>query len=412
MNTPTAPPGESFSRPKARNNATQRRRRWLPYAAGLLLLALIVAGLWPKPALVETARVSIGPLRSTINEEGKTRVKQRYVVSAPVTGQLRRIELKPGAEVEAGKTVVAVIEPIAPALLDARSRLQAEAKRDAAKANLEKARAAHTFAANELKRFEQLHQEKAISIQELEPVQWREASTARDESAAESTLRQAEAELALFQPARGESDQVCRTPTEVKSPAGGRVLRVFEESSRVTAAGTPLLEIGDPANLEAVIEVLSKDGAGLVAGTKAELEQWGGGAPLEGRVRLVEPSAFTKVSALGVEEQRVNVIVDMLTPPEQRLRLGDNFRVEARIVVWEADRALKVPSGALFRRGERWEAFVLAEGRAHLRRVKIGKTSGIETQVLEGLKENDEVIVYPGDRIRDNERAKAIKIEQ
>ncbi|MEK7676820.1 MAG: efflux RND transporter periplasmic adaptor subunit [Verrucomicrobiota bacterium] len=393
-----------------RNNHTRHSRRWLPYAGAVAIVALIVAGLWPQPAPVEIARVTVGVLRATVNEEGKTRIKQRFLVAAPVTGQLRRIPFKPGAEVLAGQTVLAVIDPLSPALLDARSRALAEARRDTASAHLEKARAAHTFAASELRRFDKLFADKTVSIQELETAQWREAAAAKEQAAADSALRQAEAELVEFtsSPDGGTSSE--RSPTEVKAPASGRVLRVLEESSRVVTAGTPLLEIGNPSDLEVVIEVLSRDGAAIAPGTKVELEQWGGDGPLAAQVRLVEPAAFTKVSALGVEEQRVNVIADLLAPPGQRRNLGDNFRVEARIVVWETNQALKVPSGALFRRGQEWAAFVVANGRARLRPVKAGRSSGAETQVLEGLKEGEMVILYPGDRVRDGQRVKPIQV--
>jgi len=225
-----------------------------------------------------------------------------------------------------------------------------------------------------------------------------------------SSLRQVEAELAEFAPSIGAGANSGSGPTEVKAPANGLVLRLFEESARVVTAGTLLMEIGDPADLEVVIEVLSRDGAALAPGAKVELEQWGRGEPLHGRVRRVEPAAFTKVSALGVEEQRVNVIADLLTPPEQRASLGDSFRVEARIIIWETAQALKVPAGALFRRGQQWSAFVITEGRARLRAVKVGQSSGTETQVLEGLKEGDEVILYPGDRLHDGQRVKPIRI--
>jgi HlyD family secretion protein len=201
-------------------------------------------------------------------------------------------------------------------------------------------------------------------------------------------------------------------PKEVKAPASGRVLEVIEENARTVAAGAPLLEIGDPTDLEVVVEVLSRDGAAIAPGSKVEFEQWGGAEPaaLIGRVRLVEPAAFTKVSALGVEEQRVRVIADLLTPPDQRLSLGDNFRVEARIIIWEADKALKVPAGALFRRGDQWATFVLAEGRAQLRLVHPGQSSGTETQILDGLKPGETVILYPGSRVHDGQRVKEIKI--
>jgi HlyD family secretion protein len=348
-------------------------------------------------------------LQATVNEEGKTRIKERFVVAAPVPGQLRRIELESGAAVEAGSTVVAIIDPLAPAPLDARARAQAQARRDTAAANLEKAKTAHAFAVNELRRYEKLFRDEAVSVQELEPVQWREAAAARDLAAAESALRQAEAELAEFAPAAG-GEEVCRSPLEIKAPANGRVLRVFEESARVVTGGTPLLEIGDPGDLEAVIEVLSRDGAAMVPGAKVELEQWGGEHPLEGQVRVIEPAAFTKVSALGVEEQRVRVIVDVLTPADKRPTLGDNFRVEARIIVWEAQNTLKVPSGALFRRGDQWAAFVVVNGRTELRKVETGRTSGRETQVVGGLKAGEQVVLYPGDRIRDGLRVKSITL--
>jgi len=391
--------------------ANRHTRRWLPYAGAVLLVALIIAGLWPQPVPVETARVTRGTLRATVNEEGKTRIKQRYVVSAPVTGQLRRIPFKAGAEVEAGQTVLAVIDPLSPAMLDARSRALAEARRDTAAANLEKARSTHTFTSSELRRFEKLYAEKTVSIQELETAQMHEASAAKDEAASQSALHQAEAELAEFSPNEAGTNAV-RSPTEVKAPVSGRVLRVFEENARVVTLGTPLLEIGDPADLEVVIEVLSRDGAAIPPGTPVELEQWGApGAPeLHARVRLVEPAAFTKVSALGVEEQRVNVVADLLTPADERRNVGDKFRVDARIIVWQTDQALKVPAGALFRRGDQWSAFVVSDGRAELRPIKVGRSSSTETQILEGLKEGEEVILYPGSRVHAGQRVRPIEV--
>ena len=394
---------------RARRPHSRHSRRWLPWAGAVILLGLIVAGLWPRPVPVELARATVGPLRVSVNEEGKTRVKQRYLVSAPVTGRLRRIPFKAGAEVRAGETLLAVIDPLPPAMLDARSRALAEAARDTAAAQLEKARAAVVFATNELKRFEKLYAEKGISVQELESAQWRHAATSRDQAAAESALHQAEVELAEFAlDATNRTNAPC--PTEVKAPVNGRVLRVFEESARPVTAGSPLLEVGDPTDLEVVVDVLSRDGATITPGDKVELEQWGGGAPLAGRVRLVEPAAFTKVSALGVEEQRVNVIADLVTPPGARSGLGDNFRVEARIIVWETNRTLQVPSGALFRRGPDWAAFVVANGRARLRTVRVGRSSGTATQILDGLKEDEQVILYPGNRVRDGERVTRITI--
>jgi HlyD family secretion protein len=378
----------------------------------VLLAGLIVAGLWPQPVPVETALVATGPLRATVNEEGKTRIKHRYVLSAPVAGQLRRIELKAGAEVKAGETVVAILDPLPPAMLDARARALAEARRDAAAARLEKARSAHTFAASELRRFETLYTNQTVSVQEREAAQSRADSARQESAAAESALREAEDELAEFSPGPPAGTNASCLPKELKAPATGRVLRVFEENARAVSAGTPLLEIGDPSDLEVVVEVLSRDGAAILPGSRVELEQWGAAdnPELLGRVRLVEPAAFTKTSALGVEEQRVNVVADLLTPPEQRPTLGDNFRVEAKIVVWETNATLKVPAGGLFRQGDQWAAFVLLDGRAQLRPVKTGRAGAAEIQVLDGLKDGEQVIIYPGSRVHPGQRVKPIRI--
>ncbi|MFM1767587.1 MAG: putative efflux system component YknX [Verrucomicrobiota bacterium] len=384
----------------------RRLRRGIPWLGAALLVALLAFGLSPRPAPVETGRVVTGPLRTSVNEEGKTRIRQRYVVAAPVTGQLRRIPFKAGALLQSTSVVVAVVEPLPPALLDARTRALAEARRDSAAAQLERAKAQHEYTQTELKRAQQLVRAGTASPQELDKAQWNDVSAGREEAAAAAALRQAEAELAEFDVPIGAP----RPPVELRAPVCGKVLRVFEESARVVPAGTPLLEVGDPADLEVLVEVLSRDGAAIQPGTPAELEQWGGGEPLRARVRHVEPAAFTKVSALGVEEQRVYVVADLLTPPEQRGNLGDNFRVEARIITWQADRVLKVPSGALFRRGSQWHAYVVEDGRARLRPVKVGHGSGIETEILEGLQEGEQVILYPGDRVEEGRRVRPVTI--
>jgi HlyD family secretion protein len=378
--------------------------RWLPYAGAILLVVLLTLGLRPRPAPVETARAVTGPLRATVSEEGKTRIRQRYVVSSPVTGQLRRVPFKPGAEIAAGN-VVAVIEPMAASPLDPRSRALAEARRAAATAALEKSRTAHDLAVSEVKRVQAMYDTGTVSPQDLEASKIRETLAAREVITAEGAMRAAEAELASADPAAATPALI-----EVRSPVAGRVLHVFQESERPVTAGTPLLDVGDPADLEVVIELLSRDGAALAPGTRAELEQWGGPKPLEARVRLVEPAAFTKISALGVEEQRVNVVVDITTPLAERQSLGDNFRVEGRVVVWESDRVLKVPVSALFRRGSTWAAYVVRDGRAVLVPVTAGRSSGMETQVIDGLKEGDEVILYPGDRVADGSRVSPVKI--
>ncbi len=384
--------------------------RWIPYALGAVFAALVVLGLRPQPVPVETARVVAGPLRATVSEEGKTRIKQRYVVAAPVSGQLRRIAFKPGAEVEAGVTVVAVIDPLPASPLDERTRALAEARRDTARVQVEKSRTAHELARNELRRIEQMFAAKTISPQELESAQARETAAARDLVAAEGALRSSEAELSASTGGPVSAPAGSAQPIEVRANATGRILHVFQESARAVAQGTPLLEIGDPADLEVVVEMLSRDGAAIAAGAPVALEQWGGPAALEGRVRLVEPAAFTKYSALGVEEQRVNVVVDITSPREAWRSLGDNFRVEARVITWESDRALKVPVSGLFRQGNGWAAYVVRGGKAELVPVEAGKSGGGEIQITGGLKEGDDVILYPGDRIKPGQRVKPTKV--
>ncbi len=386
------------------NSSFSSRRLILPSLLVAALVVLAVLGLRPQPAPVETASVVTGTLRATVSEEGKTRIRQRYVVAAPVSGQLRRIAFKPGAEVASGVTVVAVIDPLPASPLDERNRALAEARRDSTRILLEKSRTSHELARNELRRIEQMFAAKTISPQEMESAQMRETTAARDVAAAEGALNQVEAELSVA------GTTGVSTPVEVKANASGRVLRVFQESSRAVMQGTPLLEVGDPTDLEVVVEMLSRDGAALVPGAPVVLEQWGGPVPLEGKVRLVEPAAFTKISALGVEEQRVNVVVDITTPLEQRRSLGDNFRVEARVITWESGAALKVPTSGLFRQGQNWAAYLVRHGTAVLVPVQAGRSSGAEIQVLDGLKEGDEVILYPGDRIKDGQRVKSTKV--
>jgi HlyD family secretion protein len=324
------------------------------------------------------------------------------------------VPFKPGATVAEGD-IVAIIEPMAASPLDARTRALAEARRDSARATLEKTRAAQALAASELKRMQRMFDAGTVSPQDLEGSQLRETAAAREVVAAEGVLRAVEAELATGNGGGPGStraaDQAGATPLiEVRAPTAGRVLHVFQESERPVAAGTPLLDVGDPADLEVVIELLSRDGAALAPGAQVELEQWGGAKPLEARVRLVEPAAFTKISALGVEEQRVNVVADILTPVAERAALGDNFRVEARVVVWASDRVLKVPVSALFRRGDESAAYVLRGGRAVLVPVQAGRSSGREVQVVKGLNEGEEVILYPGDRVSDGQRVTPLKI--
>ncbi len=398
--------------------AAPRKRRWLPYVGGLVLIALIVAGLWPRPLPVETVEVVRGPLRVTVDDEGQTRVRNRYVVSSPAGGQLRRIDLKPGALVEAGKTVIAMLETGGPDLLDSRSVAQAEAliraaesAREQAKAQQDRASATLALARAELARARILADQNVIPVQDLDIALTREATAAQEARAATFGIQVAEYELEQARAALGRGIPGAEAATiPITSPVSGRVLRVMQESSRRVPAGFPLLEVGDPTDLEVRIEVLSRDGVRISPGARVLLEQWGGEEPLEARVRLVEPAAFTKISALGVEEQRVYVIADFVDSVETRPTLGDGYRVEARVVTWEGDDVLLVPAGALFQQAGVWQTFVVEGARARRRTVSPGRTNGIETQILDGLTEGETVIVYPGDRVEDGARVRGIVV--
>ena len=405
--------------PPIRKPGTPAWRRRLPLIGGLLLAALIVAGLWPRAIPVESTVVSRGPLVVTVDEEGMTRVRHRYVVSAPVAGQLRRIEWKAGAEVEAGKTVLAVLESSGADMLDARSLAQAEARvraaeaaREAALAQRERAAAAAKMFAAEFDRAKQLREGAVLSAQEFDIAQMRAETAAQEARAAEFAFKVGEFELEQARALliRGQSSTSAE-PLVITSPVSGRILRVFQESARVVPAGFALMEVGDPTDLEARIDVLSRDGVAIQPGARVLLEQWGGPTPLQARVRLVEPAAFTKISALGVEEQRVYVVADFIDPLAARPTLGDSYRVEARIVIWENPDVLRAPAGALFQHGGRWQTFVIEGGRAQLRNVEIGRSNGVMTEVRKGLQNGEPVIVYPGDKVKNGARVTPLKIE-
>lgn len=411
--------------PAPHATAAKKSRRKLPIIGAAILVALIVIGLWPRPVPVESGRVSRGPLVVTVDEEGMTRVKNRYVVSAPIAGQLRRIDWKAGAPVEAGKTVLAVLESSGADFLDARSLAQAEARvraaeasRDAAVAQHRRAEAANKMAATELERTKQLRAQNVASPQELDLAQMRAETAAQDARAGDFAVKVADFEVQQARavltrgtaPANGTAPQPLE-PLVIAAPVNGKILRVMQESARVVPAGFPLVEVGDQTDLEVRIEVLSRDGVAIRPGARVMLERWGGDEPLNARVRLVEPSAFTKISALGVEEQRVYVIADFTDPLEKRPTLGDSYRVEARVVVWEKPDALHAPAGALFQRGGQWQTFVIDGSKARLRTVKTGRSNGVETEILEGLNPGEQLVVYPGDKVIDGTRVKPIVIE-
>jgi len=388
-----------------------RIQRSITWIGAVLLVSLIVIGLWPKPHPAEISTISRGPLVVTIEEEGMTRVKNRYTISSPVGGLLQRIDWKPGLVVEAGKTVIAMLNTQGADILDARSLAQAEARVKGATAARSQASAIHEsslasarLAATDFDRANKLYASGSVSKRERDAAQLNQTSAAQNSRAAGFALDVAEFELQQAQAILMRGQEVGANdgePLVITSPVSGRILRVFQESERVVPAGFALVEVGDPADLEARIEVLSRDAVNIKTGARTELVKWGGDEALRGRVRVVEPSAFTKVSALGVEEQRVNVIVDFIDPLERRPTLGDAYRVEARIVTWESTDVLQAPAGALFQQDDRWEAYRVSRGNAELITVEIDHSNGLATEILGGLEEGDEVIVYPGDKIAD-----------
>ena len=397
----------------------RRAVRWI--IISLIALGIISALVWafrPQPVAVEVAEVVRGSMQVGVEEDGQTRIRERYVVSAPLAGRLLRITLDPGDPVVAGQTLLAAIEPTDPSLLDVRALAQAEAKVRAseallqgAEARLARADAELEYAESERTRVLGLYEDNALGIEEVERVELRYKSAQQDVRSAmfalevaKFELEQARAALLHTRPAEdGASTTQPEPQLRIVSPVNGAVLRRIQESSAVVPAGTPLLEVGDPRDLEVVIDVLSTDAVQIEPGSPATIERWGGDKPLEAVVRLVEPSAFTKISALGVEEQRVNVILDLLAPPEQRPTLGDAYRVEANITLWEGENVVQVPTGALFRRGEQWSVFVIeSEGGANVARerpIRIGQRNGLWAEVLEGLQAGQRVIAYPSDRV-------------
>jgi HlyD family secretion protein len=390
-----------------------RRFTGLLVATVLVLLAL-AWGFWPRPVLIETAEVARRPLQIAVEEEARTRVKDRYTLYAPVAGYLRRIELDVGDTVTRGGSL-ATLDPLRPAVLDPRARAEAEARVAAARAGLARAEsglrqaeAEAEVAAEDFRRRADMFERELISRSEFDQARARaraaEAARAAAESAVEVARFDLEGALAALRHTGAADDDTPAESVPVRSPVDGRVLAVLQESAGVVPAGHPLLEVGDPRHLEVEAEILSRDAVRIEEGGRVYFERWGGDDILEGVVRVIEPTGFTKVSALGVEEQRVLVIADILSPPAAWQRLGDGYRVEARFIVWERPDALTVPSGALFRRDDGWAVFVADGGRAHLRKVRLGPSSGLLTEIREGLSAGDQVIVHPDDAVDDGVR--------
>jgi HlyD family secretion protein len=383
--------------------------RVLGFAA--VIAGLLAVVLWPTAVQVDVAAVSAGPLVVTVDEEGVTRVRDRFIVSAPVSGRVLRIELEPGDCVTRGQ-VVARVRAEAPPLLDARTRTEAEAVVESARATLGQARADEQRAKatleqtrRDLARFGSLVDERVIARQEYEAQEStvqvaRETANAAEFAvrAATSELRRAQARLA---PTRPEAPG---RVVSVTAPVDGVVLKRVRESETFVPTGDPLIEIGDPGQLEIVADLLSTDAVRVKVGARAFVEHWGGDTPLEARVRRIEPAGFMKISALGVEEQRVNVVLDFVEPSPPAL--GDGYRVELRVVIWDSSRVVKVPTSALFRHGERWAVYVMDAGRARRTVVALGRQTGQAAEVTAGLAEGTRVILHPGDTLVDGARVR------
>lgn len=385
-----------------------------------IVLALVAAGIvysfWPRPVPVDVGQVSRGPMQVTVDEDGETRVRDVYVLSAPLSGRLLRIENEVGDEVVAGETRLATFQPRDPSLLDVRSLSEglavvkaAEAARALAEAELDQRKAELAFAISDLERAERLHKrgnisERSLDAAELEVEIQRAAVKSAEAALGVKTYELENARASLITPGAdlsGAGEEGCCI--DVFAPVSGQVLRVIRESESIVLAADPILEIGNPRDLEVVVDLLSTDAVRVEAGDPVLIDDWGG-EPLQGKVRRVEPYGFTKVSALGIEEQRVNVIIDFTEPPEKWLRLGHGFRVEASIVIWQRPDVLRVPVGALFRGAEGWAVFAIEDGRAVRRAVEIGQLNSSVAEVLSGLEEGEAVVLHPSDRIADGVR--------
>lgn len=389
-------------------------RHWGLGLTALLVIAALAWGFMPRPVAVDVAAAGRGPLRVTVEEEGRTRVIDRYVVSAPVAGYVQRVQLRVGDAVVQCQTL-AELEPLRSAVLDPRSRAEAQARVAAAEAavlaaeqTVRAAVADAQFAQKDYERRKALFEDGRISREEhdraLAAARRAEATRRSSAFAVDVARHELEAARTALEYSAAPAAGAVPERVAVQSPVAGQVLRIVRESEGVVASGQPLIEIGDPAALEVEIEVLSADAVRIQPGMTVEFSRWGGEGILAGRVRTIEPTGFTKVSALGVEEQRVLIIADITSPPDLWARLGDGYRVEASFILWEGDDALQIPASALFRHGEDWTVFTLDAGRARLTPVTVGHSNGFAAQILDGVAEGVPVIVHPSDAIADGVR--------
>lgn len=382
-------------------------------AVAVATIAALAWGFWPQPVTVEAAPVKRAPLTVAIEEEGRTRVVQRYVVSAPMDGVACRVDLNVGDPVSQGQ-VLLHITPLESQVLDPRSRARARAQVAAAESALKAAeeqartdKEMEKLAAAELERMKRLVNKRLISLDTFDKAATEANATAASRRAAEFRVEVAKHELqaarSVLEYATGESrEPVERVP--IQSPINGRILKIDHECEGPVRTGDPLLEVGDPAALEVEVDVLSADAVKISPGMTVLFERWGGEQPLQGVVRNIEPVGFTKVSALGVEEQRVLVICDFTSPKQQWQRLGDGYRVEARFILWHQDGVMQIPASSLFRHQGGWAVFVIDERRAVRREVTVGQRNGLVAQVLSGLEEGEVVINHPSDAVDDGIR--------
>lgn len=385
----------------------------------LALVAAAAAAIWsvmPKATPVETALVDKGRFVATVDEDGKTRIRERYVVAAPLAGRLTRVRLKAGDRVNTDDAVATIVPAPAP-FLDPRARREAEERVGIAEAALERSRAgveraqAQADQANsELTRTRALVDRGVSTTQAMERAELAQRLADRDLRAARfqldaggHELEQARILLAQYH----DGDKTPRNGWNVVSPVAGVVLKVAQESETIVSPGAPIMEIGDPRDLEIVVDVLSSGAVEIRPGASVTIENWGGQGVLTGAVRYVEPAAFTKISTLGVEEQRVNVVIDITSPPERWAGLGDGYQLDARIEVFAEDQTIVVPVGALFRRGENWSVFVVENGRAQPRQVTLTRRSGRVAAISAGVNPGDRVVVYPSDRVTAGGRVEA-----
>ena len=394
------------------------RRRIFVISVGAVVLAAVVYGFLPTPVPVDVAVVKAAPLRVTVEEEGRTRVRDRYIVSSPVPGYLRRIELEVGDGVSKGQQV-ALLEPLRAAVLDPRSRAEAEAAATSAQANLsavrEKARAAAAdaeYARERETRMKNLANEGFIAKDDLDQAVSEAKKAEAVRLSADAAVNAAQADLERARTALGYSaaDKTTGGKTvAVHAPVSGKVLKLHRESASVVNAGDPLLDIGDPRNLEVRVEVLSADAVKIGKGTIVLFERWGGDKALTGKVRVVEPAGFTKISSLGVEEQRVLVIIDLTSPISEWQGLGDGYRLDASFVLWEGKDVLQVPASAIFRKGDSWALYVIDHDRARLREIATGHRNGLAVEVLSGIEAGTPVIAHPDDTVKNGVRVQARK---